>query len=130
MSNPSRKPHQPERYPFWNRSDRSALVVLLGLWGGGLIYFSATHTAALGCPPTVNPDKVGLVLEKINPNTATSASLRRLPMIGPVKADTIVAYRQAGHAFKSAGDLENVSGIGPATVKRIGKYLTFNKRLK
>ena len=129
MSNPSRKPHQPERYPFWNRSDRSALVVLLGLWAGGLIYLSATHTEALGCPPTVNPDKVGLVLEEINPNTATPASLRRLPMIGPVKAEAIVAYRQAGHAFTSAKDLQNVSGIGPVTVKRIRKYLVFNGKL-
>ena len=128
MSNPNPKPRQPERYPFWKRSDRLALTALLGLWGCGLIYLSATHTAALGCPPTVNPDKVKLILEKIDPNTATPASLRRLSMIGPVKAEAIVAYRQGGQTFKSAEDLENVSGIGPATVKRIRKYLVFCNR--
>lgn len=130
MSNPNEKPHRPERYPFWNRSDRLALMVLLGLWAGGLIYLSATHTTALGCPPTVNPDRVRLVLEKINPNTATPASLCRLSMIGPVKAEAIVAYRKGGRAFKSAGDMVNVAGIGPGTVERIRKHLTFNRRLK
>ena len=129
MNDPNRKPHQPERYPFWNRSDRSALTALLGVWGICLIYLSATHTAALDCPPTVNPDKVNLVLEKINPNTATPASLRRLSMIGPVKAEAIVAYRRGGRVFKAAEDMENVSGIGPATGKRIRKYLVFNGKL-
>ncbi len=129
MSDTNPKPHQPERYTFWNRSDRSALTVLLGVCGCGLIYLSATHTAALDCPPTVNPDKVKLILEKIDPNTASLASLRRLSMIGPVKAEAIVAYRQAGHVFTSAEDLQNVSGIGPATVKRIRKHLVFSGKL-
>ena len=131
MSNPNRKkPRQPERYPFWSRSDRSALVVLLGVWGIFLIYLSATLAAAIGCPATVHPDKIKLILEEIDPNTATPASLRRLSMIGPVKAEAIVAYRRGGHAFKAAEDLEKVHGIGPGTVKRIGKNLTFNKGLK
>ena len=120
---------KPGRSSLWNRSDRPALIVLLGVWGIYLTYLSATHTAALGCPPTIDSAKVRTVREKINPNTASPASLRRLPMIGPVKADAIVAYRQAGHTFESAEDLKNVRGIGPGIVKRIEKHLTFDEKL-
>ena len=119
----------PGRSILWQRSDRSALVVLLGVWGIYLIYLSATHTAQIGCPPTIDSAKVKLVREKISPNTAPPASLRRLPMIGPVKAEAIVAYRQAGHTFEFAKDLKNVRGIGPATIERIKKHLTFDGKL-
>ncbi len=130
MTGPEGTLRKPKQSLLWNRTDRTALTTLLGVWGIYLAYLAATHTAALGCPPTIDSDKVKLVREKINPNTAPPASLRRLPMIGPVKAEAIVAYRRAGHTFKSAEDLENVSGIGPGTVKRIKKYLKFNKRPK
>lgn len=126
---PDQTLRKPGRSVLWNRSDRQALIVLLGAWGIYLTYLAATHTAALGCPPTIDSYRVELVREKIDPNTASSASLRRLPMIGPVKAEAIVAWRRAGRAFESAEDLQKVSGIGPGTVKRISKHLVFNEKL-
>ncbi len=127
--------HQPGKSVFWNRSDRLAMTVLLAVWGICLTCHAAKHAAALGWPPKIDSARVEMVREKINPNIAPSASLRRLPGIGPVKAEAIVAYRQsrsnqAGRAFKSAEDLENVPGIGPETIERIWKHLTLNKRPK
>lgn len=37
--------------------------------------------------------------------------------IGNAKAEAIVAYRKAHGPFKSAEDLAQVKGVGPATVK-------------
>ena len=69
---------------------------------------------------------------RINPNTATVASLARLPGIGLTRASAIVAYRtkireetgQKG-AFTSPADLERIKGIGPHTVKQIAPWLDF-----
>ena len=70
--------------------------------------------------------------EFINPNTAPVASLVRLPGIGIVRAEAIVAYRErfceknvSGPAFGCGGDLEKVRGIGPKTVQNISEWLKF-----
>ncbi len=134
MMEPDQTLHQPGKSVLWNRSDRLAITVLLAVWGICLTCHAAKHAAALGWPPKIDSAKVEMVQEKIDPNTASPASLRRLPGIGPIKAEAIVAYRQdhpvkSGCTFNSEKDLENVSGIGPETVKRISKHLVFNERL-
>ena len=121
------------RSVFWNRSDRLAITVLLAVWGICLTCHAAKHAAALDWPAKIDSARVETVLEKINPNTASPASLRRLPGIGPVKAEAIVAYRQdhpvkSSCIFNSEKDLETVPGIGPEIVKRISNHLVFNKR--
>lgn len=52
---------------------------------------------------------------KININTADSAQLQQLTGVGPATADKIMAYRNENGRFKSIDDIKNVSGIGDKT---------------
>ena len=78
-------------------------------------------------PPAVSAS------ERVNPNDAPVSSLARLPGIGPARARAIVAHRDRVHertgprpAFRSAGDLQQVKGIGPATVNDLQPWLQFD----
>jgi competence protein ComEA len=70
----------------------------------------------------------GVLMDRINPNTAPAGSLMRLEGIGPVRASRIIEYRQeqaagAGPVFVRPEDLGAVDGIGPKTVEKIAPYL-------
>lgn len=112
---------------LWRRDDRVALTVLLGAWCIWLGWAAAGRSQAIGATLRVHPGKIDLVREKIDPNTATADSLRRLPLIGPEKANAIVEHRKAPgragrRAFEYLEDLANVPGIGPGILRRAGKY--------
>lgn len=84
--------------------------------------------AILGYTQSHRPKLDGL----INPNDASVASLVRLPNIGAIRAEAIVAYREEfrrmqpqGQAFQRPADLQNVRGIGPKTVADLCQWLTF-----
>ena len=59
---------------------------------------------------------------KININTATRSELMKLPRIGPVTADKILAYRNTYGSFRSLDDLQKINGIGPKTVEKMKVY--------
>ena len=61
---------------------------------------------------------------RININTATQEELERLPDIGPVLAQRIIAYRQSHGPFRSVADLEKVNGIGPKTRRQLEPLAT------
>lgn len=55
----------------------------------------------------------------VNVNTADATQLETLPGIGEVLAQTIIDHRTENGPFASVDDLEDVSGIGPATLEEI-----------
>lgn len=62
--------------------------------------------------------------ELININTADAALLDTLPGIGPSKAQAIIDYRTQNGQFAHIEDIQNVSGIGPATYANIAPLIT------
>ncbi len=63
-------------------------------------------------------------IAKININTATEDELQKLHGIGPVLAARIIEYREKQGLFNSIQELENVQGIGPATLEKIKDDIT------
>ena len=121
-----RAPHKPAgRFDLrWSRRNLAALAILcvaaimaLALDG---------ERIEIGRTPAVFPQRIAAVSQKINPNTATVASMRRLGGIGPKTAQAIVDYRQAhrDEPFVTCDDLRRVKGIGPKTVQRLARQLT------
>lgn len=62
--------------------------------------------------------------ERIDPNTASEAQLRRLPRVGPALAARIIAERERVGGFRTLADLDAVSGVGPALLAAIAPHLT------
>jgi competence ComEA-like helix-hairpin-helix protein len=56
-------------------------------------------------------------------NAATAAQLERLPGIGPSKAAAILATRQRLGRFGSVDQLNEVKGIGPATLGKLRPFV-------
>jgi len=62
--------------------------------------------------------------EVINLNSATVSDLSRLPGVGEVKAQAIIAYRQEHGPFAAVDDLMEIKGIGPGIVEGLRPYVT------
>ena len=60
----------------------------------------------------------------ININKASAQELEQLPGIGPVKAKSIIEYRDKNGYFTKIDDIINVSGIGEKTFERIKDSIT------
>ena len=55
----------------------------------------------------------------LNINTATQSELEAVKGLGPTKAQSIIAYREANGNFKSVDDLDKVKGFGKASIDKI-----------
>ena len=60
----------------------------------------------------------------VNINTADEATLETLNGVGPVLAASIIAYRTEHRPFTSIDQLDEVSGIGPATMEDLRSQVT------
>ncbi len=77
---------------------------------------------APAAPPTGGPP-TGTEIAPVNLNTATQAELETLPGIGPVTAQSILAWRADNGAFTAVEELLEVSGIGDATLADMAPYV-------
>jgi competence protein ComEA len=68
----------------------------------------------------------GVLMGKLNVNTASARELAQVKGIGPSKAAAIVAYRRTHGNFSSLADLEKVKGIGPSTLAKVRPQLKAN----
>jgi len=109
------------------------LWVLLIVLAGSLFYCAIENQYKVNSGLEVNDKEVNRLADKINPNTASWASMARLPGIGPGRAKAIIKYRNmwkkngAGNkiAFSESNDLCRIKGIGQKTVEQIKDYLVF-----
>jgi competence protein ComEA len=60
----------------------------------------------------------------VNINTADQVALESLPDVGPVTAQSILAWRTEHGAFSSVDQLLDVDGIGEATLAKLAPYVT------
>ncbi len=59
-------------------------------------------------------------------NQATLDDFKKLPGIGPVKAERILQYRESKGFFSSIDELKNVKGIGEKTIEKLRPFLKIN----
>ena len=114
----------------WRRSDLGAVLFLCILAAAALGWAGRQDRIEFAHHPPADPGRIQAARQRIDPNTASQASLLRLPGIGKVRAGAIVEYRDSHRprAFKFAGDLTQVPGIGPATAGRIAPHLILPSR--
>lgn len=110
---------QSQKMTLWARS----CMLAAGLALSGLMVMLAAMCWSHRQPPLeASP-------QRINPNTASMASLVRLPGIGKARAMDIIHYRQNQKlnkpVFLSAADLQAIRGIGPKTAAALAPWLTF-----
>jgi competence protein ComEA len=60
----------------------------------------------------------------VNLNTADQATLETLPGVGPVTAESILAWRTDNGGFTSVDELLEVDGIGEATLEDLAPLVT------
>lgn len=60
-------------------------------------------------------------------NRASREELERLPGIGPVMADRILTLRETLGKFRGLEELQNVRGIGSATIERLRPVVTVGR---
>ncbi|MCF8606477.1 helix-hairpin-helix domain-containing protein [Gordonia sp. HY442] len=60
----------------------------------------------------------------VNVNTATEAELDTLPGVGPVTAQSIIAWREANGSFASVDQLAEVDGIGEGRLAKLRPLVT------
>ena len=61
---------------------------------------------------------------KININIADSTQLQEITGVGPATAQKIIDYRTSNGRFKSIEDIKNVSGIGDKTFEKMKDQIT------
>lgn len=103
------------------------LVLCVASAAGALVAMAGPRHEGSGGSAPLDFARIRAADEKIDPNTATAASLLRLPRLGPARTEAILRYRHTHGpgAFRRATDLQQVRGIGPATLEQLLPHLFF-----
>jgi hypothetical protein len=106
-----------------------SILLLLCLIGSRLYPLSMADN------PAVEPPRIALIEQRIDPNLADWQELTRLPGIGETLGKRIVEYRgeilaDGGRkpVFTQPEDLDPIRGIGPVRLRRLADYLKFPER--
>ncbi len=78
-------------------------------------------------PQGATPSNDSTSDQLIDINTADQAQLETLPGIGATRAQAIIEYRSTHGPFQTIEDLQNVSGIGPATFENLKDHIFVSK---
>jgi competence protein ComEA len=105
-----------------NGADLSVLNLAAPLTDGTQVVVPKQGAAPAGTVPGESGG--GSTSGLVNINTASATEFETLSGIGEVLAGAIVDYRTENGPFASVDDLENVSGIGPATLEEIRDQVT------
>jgi competence protein ComEA len=105
----------------WPRSAQLAVAFLLGV-AGALVFVHALGSSRWGSRPT---DLYGqnLPAYRIDLNAAGKAELLQLPGVGESLAERIDGYRREYGTFQQVEDLEQIHGVGPATLERLRPWV-------
>jgi len=129
MGNPINILPEPQEPWGWQKPQRIGLAILLALGLVLLLIQWQRWTTRLRPDLEAEHNSLPELEILIDPNTATTASLARIPGVGLKTAEGIVAYRQQHvtvappPAFKKLSDLEVVPGIGKKTVELMRPWL-------
>jgi len=111
-----------------NKKRIEPFAFLIAVVMASLLTFGITAAARSGLG-VQNPIRLD---QKIDINSAPSASLVRLPGIGISRAQAIIEHRtldreadSRSRAFRNWRDLQKIHGIGPVTASKLSPWLTF-----
>lgn len=109
---------------------RRAIAGLLTLFLACLAVGLIRNPTTVGDPLPDAPPRLAELGDRIDPNVAEARLLAAIPGLGEKRAAEIVAYRERQRrggrvAFRSAGDLLRVNGVGASIARQIEPYLSF-----
>ncbi len=120
---------------LFTRRDRIAItciatLILIG-WGVRYIVHRSVEPGDRNAvkPPAELMSEGKQFTSPVNINSAGKEELEILPMIGPVKAEAIISYRNKNGHFTTISDIKKVHGIGPATYEEIKSNITVNTEI-
>ena len=124
---------------LFSRRERIAIacigILILTGWGTRLWLHNRSESGdlriirnAVEPPPSFRgenkAEKVSASSDPVDINTANSAELETLPMVGPSRAAAIVRYRTEHGPFSKAEDIMHVPGIGQGIFRSIEEMIT------